>query len=127
MAGTGFEGVFNLVVGPGRSVGDTMINDRRVPLISATGSCDMGEKVGTAVAKRLGRSLLELGGNNAIIVMDDADVDLVTRGALFAAVGTAGQRCTSLRRIIMQKGISEKVSRQAGRGLRKRADWRSAG
>ncbi len=112
MAGTGFEGVFNLVVGPGRTVGDTMINDRRVPLISATGSCDMGEKVGTAVAKRLGRSLLELGGNNAIIVMDDADVDLVTRGALFAAVGTAGQRCTSLRRIIMQKGISEKVSRK---------------
>ncbi len=110
MAGSGFEGVFNLVVGPGRSVGDTMINDRRVPLISATGSCDMGEKVGTAVAKRLARSLLELGGNNAIIVMDDADVDLVTRGAVFAAVGTAGQRCTSLRRIIMQKGISEKVT-----------------
>jgi aldehyde dehydrogenase (NAD+) len=112
MEGTGFEGVFNLVVGPGRSVGDTMINDRRLPLISATGSCDMGEKVGTAVAKRLGRSLLELGGNNAIIVMDDADADLVTRGALFAAVGTAGQRCTSLRRIIMQKGISEQVSKK---------------
>ena len=112
MEGTGFEGVFNLVVGPGRTVGDTMINDRRVPLISATGSCDMGEKVGTAVAKRLGRSLLELGGNNAIIVMDDADVDLVTRGALFAAVGTAGQRCTSLRRIIMQRGISDQVSKR---------------
>ncbi|MDJ0954918.1 MAG: aldehyde dehydrogenase family protein, partial [Acidimicrobiia bacterium] len=112
MDGTGFEGVFNLVVGPGRSVGDTMINDRRVPLISATGSCDMGEKVGTAVAKRLGRSLLELGGNNAIIVMDDADVDLVTRGALFAAVGTAGQRCTSLRRLIMQRGISDQVSKR---------------
>ena len=112
MEGTGFEGVFNLVVGPGRSVGDTMINDRRVPLISATGSCDRGEKVGTAVAKRLGRSLLELGGNNAIIVMDDADVDLVTRGALFAAVGTAGQRCTSLRRLIMQRGISERVSKR---------------
>ena len=110
MAGSGFEGVFNLVVGPGRSVGDTMINDRRVPLISATGSCDMGEKVGTAVAKRLGRSLLELGGNNAIIVMDDADVDLVVRGSLFAAVGTAGQRCTSLRRVIIQKGISKEVT-----------------
>jgi aldehyde dehydrogenase (NAD+) len=110
MAGSGFEGVFNLVVGPGRSVGDTMINDRRVPLISATGSCDMGEKVGTAVAKRLGRSLLELGGNNAIIVMDDADVDLVVRGSLFAAVGTAGQRCTSLRRVIIQKGISGEVT-----------------
>jgi aldehyde dehydrogenase (NAD+) len=110
MAASGFEGVFNLVVGPGRSVGDTMINDRRVPLISATGSCDMGETVGTAVAKRLGRSLLELGGNNAIIVMDDADVDLVVRGSLFAAVGTAGQRCTSLRRVIIQKGISEAVT-----------------
>jgi aldehyde dehydrogenase (NAD+) len=72
----------------------------------------MGEKVGTAVAKRLGRSLLELGGNNAIIVMDDADVDLVTRGALFAAVGTAGQRCTSLRRLIMQRGISDQVGKQ---------------
>ncbi|MDJ0663007.1 MAG: aldehyde dehydrogenase family protein [Acidimicrobiia bacterium] len=112
MAGSGFEGVFNLVVGPGRSVGDTMINDRRIPLISATGSCDMGEKVGTAVAKRLGRSLLELGGNNAIIVMNDADVDLVVRGALFAAVGTAGQRCTSLRRIIMQRGISNEIGQK---------------
>jgi aldehyde dehydrogenase (NAD+) len=112
MEGTGFEGVFNLVVGPGRTVGDTMINDRRIPLVSATGSCDMGEKVGTAVAKRLGRSLLELGGNNAIIVLDDADEDLVTRGAVFAAVGTAGQRCTSLRRIIMQKGISARVSKK---------------
>ncbi|MGA9596519.1 MAG: aldehyde dehydrogenase family protein [Acidimicrobiia bacterium] len=112
MAGSGFEGVFSLVIGSGSSVGDTMINDRRVPLISATGSCGMGEKVGTAVAKRLGRSLLELGGNNAIVVMDDADVDLVTRGALFAAVGTAGQRCTSLRRLIMQRGISDQVSKR---------------
>jgi len=109
MAGTGFEGVFNLVVGPGRSVGEALINDRRVPLISATGSCGMGEKVGTAVAKRLGRSLLELGGNNAIVVMDDADPELVTRAALFAAVGTAGQRCTSLRRLIVQRGIAGDV------------------
>ncbi len=112
MEGSGFEGVFNLVVGSGASVGDNMINDRRVPLISATGSCGMGEKVGTAVAKRLGRSLLELGGNNAITVMDDADPDLVTRAALFAAVGTAGQRCTSLRRLIMQRGISDQVSKR---------------
>jgi aldehyde dehydrogenase (NAD+) len=112
MAGSGFEGAFNLVIGSGATVGDTMINDRRVPLISATGSCGMGEKVGTAVARRLGRSLLELGGNNAIIVMDDADPDLVTRGALFAAVGTAGQRCTSLRRLILQRGISELVAKR---------------
>ncbi len=112
MEGSGFEGVFNLLVGPGSSVGDALINDRRVPLISATGSCNMGEKVGTAVAKRLGRSLLELGGNNAIIVMDDADLELITRAALFAAVGTAGQRCTSLRRIIAQRGIADQVGKR---------------
>jgi aldehyde dehydrogenase (NAD+) len=109
MAGSGFEGVFNLVVGPGSTVGDALVNDRRVPLVSATGSCDMGERVGTAVARRLGRSLLELGGNNAIIVMDDADPELVTRAALFAAVGTAGQRCTTLRRLIVQRGIAGDV------------------
>jgi aldehyde dehydrogenase (NAD+) len=83
-----------------------------VPLISATGSCGMGEKVGTAVAKRLGRSLLELGGNNAIVVMDDADLALVTRAALFAAVGTAGQRCTSLRRLIIQRGVADQVAKR---------------
>ncbi len=112
MAGSGYEGVFNLVVGGGAEIGDTLINDRRIPLISATGSCNMGEKVGTAVAKRLGRSLLELGGNNAIVVMEDADPDLVTRAALFAAVGTAGQRCTTLRRLIVQRGISDLVSKR---------------
>ncbi len=112
MAGTGFEGVFNLAVGKGSEVGDALINDRRIPLISATGSCNMGEKVGTAVAKRLGRSLLELGGNNAMIVMDDADLDLVTRAALFAAVGTAGQRCTSLRRVIAQRGVADQVAKR---------------
>ena len=112
MAGSGFEGVFNLSAGRGRTVGDALINDRRIPLISATGSCNMGELVGTAVAKRLGRSLLELGGNNAITVMDDADPDLVTRAALFAAVGTSGQRCTSLRRLIVQRGVSDLVSKR---------------
>ena len=112
MSNTGFEGVFNLAAGSGREVGDTMINDRRLPLISATGSCNMGEKVGTAVAKRLGRSLLELGGNNAMIVMDDADLDLATRAALFAAVGTAGQRCTSLRRVIAQQGAADQIAKR---------------
>ena len=112
MAGSGFEGVFNLAAGSGRTVGDKLINDRRLPLISATGSCDMGEKVGTAVAKRLGRSLLELGGNNAMIVMDDADLDLATRAALFAAVGTAGQRCTSLRRVIAQSGVVDEMGKR---------------
>ncbi len=109
MAGTGFEGVFDLVVGRGAEVGDLMINDRRVPLISATGSCTMGEKVGIAVAKRLGRSLLELGGNNAVVVHDDADPDLVTRAVLFGAVGTAGQRCTTVRRMIIEPGIRDEV------------------
>jgi aldehyde dehydrogenase (NAD+) len=112
MEGSGFEGVFNLVVGSGAEVGDVMINDRRVPLISATGSCDMGENVGTAVAKRLGRSLLELGGNNAMVVMDDADLELATRAAVFAAVGTAGQRCTTLRRLIVQRGVSDELARR---------------
>jgi len=109
MAGSGFEGVFSLMVGSGRTVGDQMINDRRVPLISATGSCDMGEKVGVAVAKRLGRSLLELGGNNAVVVLEDADVEMVTRAVVFGAVGTAGQRCTSTRRLIIEPGIKDEV------------------
>lgn len=109
MAGTGFEGVFNLVVGRGSDVGDRMINDKAVPLVSATGSCAVGEKVGVAVAKRFGRSILELGGNNAVIVLDDADPDLVTRAVLFGAVGTAGQRCTSVRRLIVESGIKGDV------------------
>jgi len=107
MDGSGYEGVFNLVIGPGREIGDRLINDRRIPLISATGSCGMGEKVGTAVAKRLGRSLLELGGNNAVVVLDDADLDMVTRAVLFGAVGTAGQRCTTIRRMIVQRGVKD--------------------
>jgi aldehyde dehydrogenase (NAD+) len=109
MDGTGFESVFSLAIGRGRTVGDRLINDRRLPLVSATGSCNMGEKVGTAVAKRLGRSLLELGGNNAVIVLDDADPEMVTRGVLFGAVGTAGQRCTTIRRMIIEPGIKGDV------------------
>ena len=109
MQGSGYEGVFNLAVGRGAEVGDRLINDRRVPLISATGSCNMGEKVALAVAKRLGRSLLELGGNNAVTVLDDADPGLVTRAVLFGAVGTAGQRCTTVRRMIVESGIKGDV------------------
>ncbi len=109
MAGSGFEGVFNLLVGTGPEIGQRMVEDRRVPLISATGSTGMGEIVGPAVAARMGRSILELGGNNAIIVMDDADLDLVTRAALFAAVGTAGQRCTSLRRLIVHADVIDEI------------------
>jgi aldehyde dehydrogenase (NAD+) len=109
MDGTGFEGVFNLTVGDVDPVGKAMVDDDRLPLISATGSVRMGREVGTAVAKRLGRSLLELGGNNAITVMDDADPDLAVRAALFAAAGTTGQRCTSLRRLIVHTDIADLV------------------
>jgi aldehyde dehydrogenase (NAD+) len=109
MAGSGFEGVFNLAVGRGSVVGDRMIRDRRLPLISATGSTAVGKRVAEAVATRFGRSILELGGNNAIIVMDDANLELAVRAVLFAAVGTAGQRCTSLRRLIVHQAIADKL------------------
>jgi aldehyde dehydrogenase (NAD+) len=87
-----------------------MTNDPRIPLISATGSTRMGKLVGSAVAARLGRSLLELGGNNAIIVTPNADLKIVLTGAVFGAVGTAGQRCTSTRRLIVHQSIFDKVS-----------------
>ena len=94
----GFSGVFNLCAG-GRETGAQIAVDERLPLISATGSCRMGREVGTAVAARMGRSLLELGGNNAVIVLDDADLDLALRAVLFGSLGTAGQRCTTTRRV----------------------------
>jgi len=109
MAGSGFEGVFNLAAGDGKTVGTAMNQDTRLPLISATGSCSMGRIVGPAVAQRMGRTILELGGNNAAIVMDDADLELTVRGALFSAVGTAGQRCTSLRRLLVHRAVADKV------------------
>ena len=109
MAGSGFEGVFNLVVGDGATVGSRMNQDTRLPLISATGSCNMGRIVGPAVAQRMGRTILELGGNNAVIVMDDANLDLAVRATLFSAVGTAGQRCTSLRRLLVHRAIADKM------------------
>ena len=86
-----------------------MTQDKRVPLVSATGSTRMGKIVGAAVAERLGRSLLELGGNNAIIVTESADLNLVLTGALFGAVGTCGQRCTSTRRLIVHESIYNEV------------------
>src|SRR5579862_7705270 len=105
-----FQGVLNLVIGKDDVVGERLIRDRRIPLISATGSCRMGHIVAQAVAARLGRTLLELGGNNGVIVMDDADPDLVGRGVLFGAVGTAGQRCTSIRRVFLQRGIAREIT-----------------
>jgi len=102
------EGVCGLIVG-GREVGEWMAADTRIPLVSATGSTRMGKAVGAAVAARLGRSLLELGGNNAIIISKEADLDIAILGSLFGAVGTAGQRCTSTRRLIIQEDIYDTV------------------
>jgi len=99
-------GIFNLVIGAGRSVGEVMLGDPRLPLISFTGSTQVGEHVAEVVARRFGRTILELGGNNAIVVTEDANLDLATRAILFGAVGTAGQRCTSTRRIIVHKGVA---------------------
>ncbi|MDQ3035094.1 MAG: aldehyde dehydrogenase family protein [Myxococcota bacterium] len=104
MRETGSEGVFSLAVG-GSEIGQAMAEDRRLPLVSFTGSSAIGRDVAARVAGRLGRSLLELGGNNAIVVMDDADLDLAVRAIAFGAVGTAGQRCTTTRRLFAQKRV----------------------
>lgn len=101
----GLDGLFSLIIGSGNEVGELIINDGNLPLVSSTGSCRMGRRVGEAVAARLGRSLLELGGNNAIVVTEDADINLAVRATLFGAVGTAGQRCTTTRRIILQRSV----------------------
>ncbi len=102
------EGVSCLVIGDAE-IGKLMANDKRVPLVSATGSTRMGKSVGQAVGARLGKSLLELGGNNAIIITPTADLKIVLPGAVFGAVGTAGQRCTSTRRLIIHEEIYDKV------------------
>jgi aldehyde dehydrogenase (NAD+) len=103
----GHPGVFRMIMGTDDVIGERMIADRRLPLISATGSCRMGRRVGQVVAARLGRTLLELGGNNAVIVHKDADLDLALRGVVFSAVGTAGQRCTTTRRLILHESIAD--------------------
>ncbi len=105
------EGISCLVNGDYK-VGEMLSNDPRVPLVSATGSTRMGKLVGEAVGRRLGRSLLELGGNNAIIITPDADLDMAIRGALFGAVGTAGQRCTSTRRLIVHSDVFDEVAKR---------------
>ncbi len=106
-AAHGHPHVFKLVMGSDEAVGHRLVADRRLPLISATGSCRMGRAVGQVVASRLGRCLLELGGNNAIIVHEDADEELAVRAVVFGAVGTAGQRCTTTRRIIVHEKIAD--------------------
>ena len=110
LARHGWKSVFNLVIGRGAEVGERMLADRRLPLISATGSCRMGTRVAEVVARRLGRTLLELGGNNGVIVMEDADLELALRAVLFGAVGTAGQRCTTIRRLFLQRGIAQRMT-----------------
>jgi len=98
------EGVFGLITG-GREVGEWMTSDVRVPLISATGSIRMGKQVAQVVGARLGKSILELGGNNAIVISKEADLEMTIRAVVFGAVGTAGQRCTSTRRLIIQEDV----------------------
>jgi aldehyde dehydrogenase (NAD+) len=105
-------GIFNLVIGRGSVIGEKLINDKRIPLVSATGSCEMGYRIGRVVGERLGRTILELGGNNAIIVDETADLDMAVRAVLFGAVGTAGQRCTSTRRVFLHKSIAKKFTAQ---------------
>ena len=105
MADHGLTGVFTLAVGTGTAIGERMLHDARLPLISFTGSTPVGRRVAQTVAGRFGRSLLELGGNNAIIVAADADLDMAVRAVLFGAVGTAGQRCTSTRRLIVHRAV----------------------
>jgi aldehyde dehydrogenase (NAD+) len=103
------EGLCQLLIG-GREVGEALSADTRVPLVSATGSTRMGKAVAQAVAARLGRSLLELGGNNAMIVTPSADLEMAVRAIAFSAVGTAGQRCTSLRRLIVHESVAEALT-----------------
>jgi aldehyde dehydrogenase (NAD+) len=105
----GWAGVFNLCVGTGAAIGASMAGDRRLPLISFTGSTRTGRRVATTVAERLGRTILELGGNNGVIVMDDADLNLALPAIMFGSVGTAGQRCTTTRRLFLQSGIARKL------------------
>jgi len=110
MADHGLSGIFNLVIGSGRDVGELLLNDKRIPLVSFTGSTKVGMHVSEAVARRFGHTILELGGNNGIIVSAKADLSLATGAILFGAVGTAGQRCTSTRRIIMEKSIGDDLT-----------------
>jgi len=115
MADHGAAGVFGLVVGSGASVGERMLADRRLPLVSFTGSTPVGRRVAEVVAGRFGRTILELGGNNAIVVTEDARLDLAVRAIVFGAVGTAGQRCTSTRRLIVHRSIVDELTSSLAR------------
>ena len=104
--------IFSLVIGSGSAIGEKMINDRSIPLISFTGSTSMGRHVSEVVAKRFGKSILELGGNNCIVVDETADMDIVVPAIVFGAVGTAGQRCTSTRRVIVHQSVFEELKKR---------------
>jgi aldehyde dehydrogenase (NAD+) len=118
--------IFSLLVGDGPSVGQKLAADARVPLVSATGSTRMGYEVAKTVHGRLGKSILELGGNNALIVSKSADLDMAVRSIFFGAVGTAGQRCTSTRRVIAHESIANELREQLARRLQVDANRKSA-
>jgi len=103
------EGIFSLIIGKGSTIGERLLNDKRIPLISVTGSTKVGRHAGEVIQKRFGRSILELGGNNGIIITPDADLKLTIPAVVFGAVGTCGQRCTSTRRLIIHESIYDKV------------------
>lgn len=103
------EGIFSLVIGKGSTIGEKILNDKRIPLISVTGSISVGRHAAEVIAKRFGKAILELGGNNAIIMTPDADLKLALPAVVFGAVGTAGQRCTTTRRLIVHDSIYDKV------------------
>ncbi len=103
------EGLFSLIIGKGSSVGERMLNDKRVPLVSLTGSTVIGKHAAEVISKRFGKTILELGGNNAIIITPDADLQIAIPAVVFGAVGTAGQRCTTTRRLIVHEEIYDKV------------------
>jgi aldehyde dehydrogenase (NAD+) len=105
------DGILNLVIGDRKTIGEKLIHDPRIPLISATGSVGMGRHISRAVASRLGKTILELGGNNAVIVTPSADPDLAVSGIVFGAVGTAGQRCTTIRRAIVHADMYDRFCR----------------
>ncbi|MEI8278731.1 MAG: aldehyde dehydrogenase family protein [Bacteroidota bacterium] len=111
------EGISGIIIG-GRETGEWMSNDARMPLLSATGSTRMGKAVGAAVGARLGRALLELGGNNSIIISEHADLDMTLVGCLFGAVGTAGQRCTTTRRLIIHEKVYESFKKKLVAGYK---------
>ncbi len=108
----GFGALATLVIGSGREVGNRLLTDRRLPLISFTGSTGVGKRVATTVGERFGRSILELGGNNGIVLMDDADLELALPALLFGSVGTAGQRCTTTRRLLVHEKVADEVEKR---------------